>query len=57
MNSKTLRPILKQQMAKNAHLMTDEYSGYLMVGKEFASHQSVKHGKGEYVRGNAHTNP
>lgn len=55
-NASNLRPILKQQMAKDAHLMTDEHSSYKAFGHLFASHQSVKHGKGEYVRGNVHTN-
>jgi transposase-like protein len=55
-NAANLRPILKTQMSKDAHLMTDEHSAYIVLGKEFASHQSVKHGKGEYVRGKAHTN-
>ena len=55
-NADTLRPILKQQMAKDAHLMTDEAKQYLLIGKEFASHGVVKHGVGEYVRGKAHTN-
>lgn len=55
-NSKTLKPILLAQMAKDAHLMTDEAHTYIGIGKEFASHDVVKHGKGEYSRGKAHTN-
>lgn len=55
-NAATLRPILRSQMAKDAHLMTDDYNAYFFLGKEFASHNVVKHGKGEYVRGNVHTN-
>ena len=54
--AKTLRPILLSQIAKDAHLMTDEASMYTLVGKEFASHNVVTHSSGEYVRGKAHTN-
>lgn len=46
-NAKTLKPILKAQMAADAQLMTDEGSAYTLVGREFASHGVVKHGKGE----------
>jgi transposase-like protein len=54
--AKTLKPILLSQVAKDAHLMTDEASMYTKVGKEFASHNVVTHSAGEYVRGIAHTN-
>lgn len=54
--AKTLKPILLAQIAKDAHLMTDEASMYTVVGKEFASHNVVTHSAGEYVRGKAHTN-
>ncbi len=53
---KTLRPIMQKHIAKDAHLMTDEGRNYIKLGKEFASHSTVKHGAGEYVRGNAHVN-
>jgi transposase-like protein len=33
---------------------TDEHSGYRLLDKDY-NHQSVKHGQGEYVRGNVHT--
>jgi transposase-like protein len=55
-NAANLRPILKANMAADAHLMTDEHNAYFRLGKEFASHSVVKHGKKEYVRGKAHTN-
>jgi transposase-like protein len=54
--AKTLKPILLSQIAKDAHLMTDEASMYTVVGREFASHSVVTHGSGEYARGKAHTN-
>lgn len=54
--AKTLKPILLSQIAKDAHLMTDEASMYTVVGREFASHSIVTHSAGEYARGNTHTN-
>ena len=36
--------------------MTDAYQVYREPGKMFAAHETVDHGTGEYVRGDAHTN-
>lgn len=55
-NGETLAPLLREHVAKDSRLMTDSFGGYVQVGKEFADHQSVNHGKGEYVRGDAYTN-
>ncbi|ROU03755.1 IS1595 family transposase [Histidinibacterium lentulum] len=52
----TVEPIIRENIAKEAHLMTDEAGHYLHIGREFSSHGIVRHGKGEYVRGDAHTN-
>ena len=49
-------PIVRANIAKESALMTDEANVYPRVGKEFASHEYVKHSKEEYVRGNVHTN-
>jgi len=54
--AKTLGEVLRSQVAKEANLMTDEAKQYKKVGREFASHEAVNHGKGEYSRGVAHTN-
>jgi transposase-like protein len=53
---KTIAPILRQNMAREACLMTDEGGHYMRIGREFADHQVVRHGQEEYVRGEAHTN-
>ena len=45
-----LRPILAENIAKEATLLTDEASAYKTPGKGFAAHKSVKHGVGEYVK-------
>jgi transposase-like protein len=49
-------PIVRKNVKRESALMTDESSLYVKVGREFASHESVEHGAGEYVRGDAHTN-
>lgn len=54
--AKTLRPILFAQVDRKSDLMTDEGPGVTAAGREFARHQTVNHGAGEYVRGDAHTN-
>lgn len=41
--------ILNQNLAREAHLMTDEGKFYKVPGKLFAAHSSVSHTKGEYV--------
>ncbi len=55
-NAKTLKPILKAQIAKEAHLMTDDAGQYRNMQKEFAKHSSVNHSIGEYARGDVTTN-
>lgn len=45
----TVAPILRENMAREARLMTDEAGHYLHIGREFADHNVVRHGKGEYV--------
>ena len=52
----TLKAKLKENVSPSANLMTDDFRGYRPAGKEFASHEVVKHSLGEYVRGNVHTN-
>ncbi len=54
--AKTLKPILKQQIAQDSHIMTDDMATYKLVGKEFLSHESVRHSRRKYVRGQIHTN-
>lgn len=49
-------PIMRENIRRESSLMTDEARHYKGVGKEFASHDSVNHGAGEYVRGRGHTN-
>jgi transposase-like protein len=55
-NAKTLGPILRTQIDRKSHLMTDESRLYPKIGREFDRHSAVNHSANEYVRGNAHTN-
>ncbi|MBA2689380.1 MAG: IS1595 family transposase [Burkholderiales bacterium] len=43
-------PIVRENIAREAALMTDEATVYKRVGSEFASHDTVAHAKDEYVR-------
>jgi hypothetical protein len=56
LSKKDLEPIIRANVAKEARMMTDEATYYLWLADAFAEHQSVNHGAGEYVRGEAHTN-
>ena len=56
LRSKTLVPILKENIAKEATVYTDEASQYKNLVKDFAAHDYISHGKGECVRGEVHTN-
>lgn len=55
-NGANIAPILKSQIARSARLMTDEARWYKPVGKDFASHESVRHGAKEYARGDVTSN-
>lgn len=52
----TIVPILRENIAKEAYVMTDEGGHYYHLKKDFAQHDVVRHGQEEYVRGNIHTN-
>ena len=54
----SLRPILVRNASRKSALMTDESRVYPKTGDEFASHGTVNHSAGEYVRlgGFVHTN-
>jgi transposase-like protein len=55
-NAKTVSDILFTNVKRDTALHTDESRLYTILGKEFASHQTVNHGAKEYARGNVHTN-
>ncbi len=55
-SSRNIKAILNDRVSKEAILNTDTFSAYNTVGREYGKHNVIDHGRGEYVRGNAHTN-
>ena len=59
-NAKTLRPILREQIKVDSHVMTDETAQYCHTKEatsvDYENHSYVNHGVGEYVHGSVHTN-
>jgi transposase-like protein len=55
--SKTLRNVMVRNIDRKSALMTDSFPAYFGIGYEFARHDAVNHGAGEYVRkGTIHSN-
>lgn len=52
----TIQPAVDHHIDTNAHLMTDGHRSYRQIGKQFTSHSTVVHSKGEYSRGWVHCN-
>jgi transposase-like protein len=48
--------IVRNNVAKESRLHTDESRLYVEVGKEFKAHETVNHGAKEYARGDVTTN-
>lgn len=53
--TETFEKTIFQNIKKGSVLYTDEHSGYRNLGR-FYAHDAIRHGRGEYVRGSAHTN-
>jgi transposase-like protein len=51
-----IAPVIRENLARESTMMTDEGTYYREVGREFARHDTVNHKQEEYVRGDAHTN-
>lgn len=51
-----INPLVRQHVSKESNLHTDEARHYMFVGSEFANHETVNHGREEYVRGHVTTN-
>jgi transposase-like protein len=52
----SIYPIVLQNVRRESHLMTDKAMHYRAIGQEFAEHGTVAHERGEYGRGDIHTN-
>ena len=55
-NSRKMSALLRKQVSKKVHLMTDDSPIYPKIGKQFNKHSSVNHSIEEYVRGDVYTN-
>jgi transposase-like protein len=55
-DQKTVQGIVKENIAKESRLHTDESRLYFGTDQHFATHETVKHSAGEYVRGDVYTN-
>ncbi len=54
--AETVTNILFTNVKRDTALHTDESKLYTVLGKEYASHDTVNHSAKEYVRGTVHTN-
>lgn len=52
----TILPIVSENIAREAKVMTDDAATYYNKLGDFAGHGQVNHSAGEYVRGEVHTN-
>ena len=52
----TVAKIVRENVATESRLQTDESRLYVAVGTEFAAHETVRHAAGEYARGDVTTN-
>ena len=51
-----LKPILTEQIAQSARLMSDGAGQYEKIGKGFKSHEADNHAANKYIRGDVTTN-
>lgn len=54
--SRTLMPIIRQNVKIGSTVMTDEFLSYNHLTQEGYNHHTVNHGSKEYVRGDVHVN-
>lgn len=52
----SFKDVVRQNVSKEAFVMTDSHAGYIGLAQEFAGHDSVNHSQLEFKRGNTHTN-
>lgn len=52
----TLMPLVESMVSPNSVITTDESNSYNKVKSLGHLHETVRHGRGEYVRGDVHTN-
>lgn len=52
----TLKAAVREDVDRQARIVTDEFGAYNGLGPEFAAHDRVCHATKEYARGDVHTN-
>lgn len=55
-NANSVRRVIMENADLRSALITDEARHYRRIGREFASHETVNHGRDEWGRGDVHTN-
>jgi hypothetical protein len=55
-DGKTLQDAIRSRVRPSAHMLSDELHAYDALAMGFASHNTIKHTRGEYVRDDVHTN-
>jgi transposase-like protein len=55
-DGETVGRIVRENVARESRLHTDESKLYVKPGVEFSAHETVNHSAKEYVRGDVHTN-
>lgn len=56
-NGLTLRSAIRRLVDTRSRIITDDFSSYMGIGKEFSGgHHRIAHSTKEYVRGDIHTN-
>ena len=48
--AKTLKQVVRENVGKEAHIMTDDFPAYRGLGKEFHRHSTIRHKWGVYAR-------
>lgn len=54
--SSVVKPFVRDNICITAEIKTDEYKAYNLLKALGYKHEKVDHGKGEYVKGDTHTN-
>jgi transposase-like protein len=55
-DKENVRAIILRNVYRDSRLMTDESKLYYGMGEKYLSHETVKHSRKEYVRGDVYTN-
>jgi transposase len=55
-SSSVIQPFVKANISLSAEIKTDEYRGYSNLNKLGYNHDTVDHGRKQFVKGTAHTN-